>query len=118
MEIESPTTRDVADAQFRLLVESVSDYAIYLLDRSGNVASWNAGAQRIKGYAASEIVGRSFSLFYTPEDRAAGKPEQMLRRADREGRAGELGWRMRKDGSRFWADVVITALREPSGALS
>jgi PAS domain S-box-containing protein len=117
MEVASPDL-DVADAQFRLLVETVSDYAIYLMDRSGLVASWNAGAQRIKGYAAAEIVGRPFSLFYTPEDRAAGKPEQMLRRAEREGRASELGWRMRKDGSRFWADVLITALRDASGTLT
>jgi PAS domain S-box-containing protein len=107
---------DPTDAQFRLLVESVSDYAIYLIDREGRVASWNAGAERIKGYAAGEILGRSFSLFYAPEDRAAGKPAEMLRRAEREGRSGELGWRVRKDGSRFWADVAITALRDASGA--
>src|SRR5678809_1362040 len=117
MEVASPDL-DVADAQFRLLVETVSDYAIYLMDRSGLVASWNAGAQRIKGYGAAEIIGRPFSLFYTPEDRAAGKPEQMLKRAEREGRASELGWRMRKDGTRFWADVLITALRDPSGTLT
>jgi PAS domain S-box-containing protein len=116
MELDSPT-RDVADAQFRLLVESVTDYAIYLLDPSGQVASWNAGAERIKGYAAAEILGRSFSLFYTPEDRAAGKPEQMLRRAERDGHAIDSTWRVRKDGSRFWAYVVITALRDVSGTL-
>ena len=117
MDVASPPV-DVADAQFRLLVETVSDYAIYLMDCSGHIASWNAGAERIKGYRAAEIVGRPFSLFYTPEDRAAGKPEQMLGRAEREGRASELGWRMRKDGTRFWADVLITALRDPSGNLT
>src|SRR5436190_19800332 len=100
MELASPPA-DVTDSQFRLLVESVADYAIYLLDRTGRIASWNAGAERIKGYAAREILGRSFSLFYTPEDRAAGRPEQMLRRAEREGRSSELGWRPRKDGTRF-----------------
>jgi len=117
MEVDSPTA-DVADAQFRLLVESVTDYAIYLMDGSGRVASWNAGAERIKGYAAAEIVGQPFALFYTAEDRAAGKPEQMLRRAEREGRAGDLGWRVRKDGTRFWADVLITALRDPAGTIT
>jgi PAS domain S-box-containing protein len=109
---------DPADAQFRLLVETVSDYAIFLLDPEGRVVSWNAGAQRIKGYDAAEIVGRHFSTFYTPEDRATGKPEELLRHAEREGRIGDEGWRLRKDGSRFWADVVITALREPSGKVT
>lgn len=109
---------DPADAQFRLLVESVSDYAIFLLDREGRVVSWNAGAQRIKGYAAAQIVGRHFSLFYTPEDRAAGRPQELLRHAGREGRIHDEGWRLRRDGSRFWADVVITALRDGSGAVT
>src|SRR2546426_11907282 len=77
---------DPTDAQFRLLVESVSDYAIYLLDGAGRVMSWNAGAERIKGYAAAEILGRHFSVFHTPEERAAGRPEQMLVQAAREGR--------------------------------
>ncbi len=117
MELASPSA-DVADAQFRLLVESVSDYAIYLLDPTGHVASWNAGAQRIKGYSAAEILGCSFSQFYTAEDRAAGRPAELLRRAEREGRSTDLAWRVRKDGSRFWAEVVITALRDPSGGLT
>jgi PAS domain S-box-containing protein len=117
MELAAPRL-DVDDAQFRLLVDTVSDYAIFLMDGSGQIASWNAGAERIKGYAAAEILGRPFTLFYTPEDRAAGKPEQMLRRAEREGRAADLGWRVRKDGTRFWADVLITALRDPAGALT
>jgi PAS domain S-box-containing protein len=109
---------DPTDAQFRLLVESVSDYAIYLLDTAGRVMSWNAGAERIKGYAAKEILGRHFSLFYPPEDRAAGRPQAMLERAAKEGRIGAQGWRLRKDGSRFWADVVITALHGRGGTLS
>jgi PAS domain S-box-containing protein len=106
---------DPADAQFRLLVESVSDYAIFLLDREGRIVSWNAGAQRIKGYAAAEIVGRHFSVFYTPEDRATGRPQELLGHAEREGRIRDEGWRLRRDGSRFWADVVINALRDSSG---
>ncbi|HSN33037.1 MAG TPA: PAS domain S-box protein, partial [Ideonella sp.] len=109
---------DPADAQFRLLVESVSDYAIYLLDAGGRVVSWNAGAERIKGYGAAEILGCHFSLFYPPQERAAGRPQRMLERAAREGRITAEGWRLRKDGGRFWADVVITALRGPDGALS
>jgi PAS domain S-box-containing protein len=105
------------DEQFRLLVSSVLDYAIFLLDVSGRVVSWNAGAERIKGYLAGDIVGRHFSLFYSEEDRAAGRPEQALARAERDGRFQAEGWRLRKDGTQFWADVVITALRDPAGRL-
>ena len=108
---------DPTDDQFRLLVSAVSDYAIYLLDQSGRVASWNAGAERIKGYRAAEVIGRHFSMFYAPEDRAAGVPERALARAMRDGRYEGEGWRVSKDGSRFWAEVVITALRDPDGAL-
>src|SRR3954463_12149653 len=107
-----------ADAQFRLLVESVVDYAIYLLDISGRVMSWNPGAERIKGYSAGEILGRHFSLFYPPEDRATGRPAAMLEQAAKEGRISAQGWRLRRDGTRFWADVVITALRDRSGVLT
>lgn len=109
---------DPTDAQFRLLVETVSDYAIYLLDTAGRVTSWNAGAERIKGYAAREVMGRPFSLFYPPEDRVAGMPERMLEQATREGRITAQGWRLRKDGTRFWADVAITALRDRAGKLT
>src|SRR6266850_1764044 len=109
---------DPTDAQFRVLVETVSDYAIYLLDTTGRVMSWNAGAERIKGYVAGEILGRHFSVFYTPEDCEAGRPEQMLEHAARDGRTGTQGWRLRQDGSRFWADVVITALHSRAGALT
>ncbi|HUQ76942.1 MAG TPA: PAS domain S-box protein [Burkholderiales bacterium] len=109
---------DPTDAQFRLLVETVSEYAIYLLDTTGRVMSWNAGAERIKGYAAREILGRPFSVFYPPEDRSAGVPERMLEHAGRDGRAVAQAWRVRKDGSRFWADVTITALRNRAGELT
>jgi PAS domain S-box-containing protein len=108
---------DPSDEQFRVLVSSVTGYAIYLLDASGRVASWNAGAERIKGYRAAEIIGRHFSLFYPPEDRAAGKPERALADAARDGRFEGEGWRVSKDGSRFWAEVVITALRDADGTL-
>src|SRR6267378_1487780 len=108
---------DPTDEQFRLLVQSVTDYAIVLLDSSGCVISWNEGAERSKGYSAGEIVGRPIAVFYPPEDRDAGKPEQGLNCAEREGRLRTEGWRLRKDGSRFWADVVITALRDARGGL-
>jgi PAS domain S-box-containing protein len=106
-----------SEERFRLLVESVRDYAIFMLDPDGHVASWNAGAERIKGYRAEEIVGRHFSIFY-PEDKVAeGFPQHELEVAAREGRFEDEGWRIRKDGSRFWANVVITALRNGEGAL-
>ncbi|HTI05589.1 MAG TPA: ATP-binding protein [Gemmatimonadales bacterium] len=98
--------------RFRLLVESIRDYAIFTLDPEGHVTSWNAGAQRYKQYRADEIIGRHFSAFYTPEDVASGKPARELEVAAREGRIEDEGWRVRKDGTRFWANVVITALRE------
>ena len=109
---------DPTDAQFRLLVESVTDYAIFLLDPVGRVTSWNAGAERIKGYSAAEILGQHFSIFYLPADRAAGRPDRMLEFAARDGRVTAHGWRLRKDGRRFWADVVITALRDSAGELT
>ena len=101
----------------RLLVESVRDYAIFALDATGHVLSWNEGARRIKGYAAEEIIGQHFSRFYGQEDLVAGKPAWELEVATRDGRIEDEGWRIRKDGTRFWANVVITALRDPSGAL-
>lgn len=100
------------EKDFELLVNSVTDYAIYRLDREGNVASWNSGAQRIKGYTAEEIIGRNFSDFYTPEDRMIGLPKHGLETAAREGRFANEGWRLRKDGTRFWASIVIDAIRE------
>jgi PAS domain S-box-containing protein len=104
-----------ADQQFRLLVSSVTDYAIFLLDGGGRVTSWNPGAERIKGYRAEEIIGRHFSQFYAPEDRARGTPEAALARARGDGRFEGEGWRLRKDGSRFWAMVVIDAIRNDAG---
>ncbi|MGC3999283.1 MAG: PAS domain-containing sensor histidine kinase [Anaeromyxobacter sp.] len=102
---------------FRLLVEGVREYAIFALTPAGEVASWNAGATRIKGWAAEDILGRHIAVFYPPEDAAAGKPERELRRAAAEGTAEDEGWRVRKDGSRFLASVVITALHDDRGAL-
>ncbi len=103
--------------RFQLLVNAVTDYAIYMLDASGNVASWNAGAERFKGYAASEIIGRHFSTFYTEEDIQRGVPVTALQTSARTGKFEAEGWRVRKDGSRFWAHVIIDPIRSPSGAL-
>jgi len=102
---------------YRLLVESVKDYAIFALDPNGYVVSWNPGAQRFKGYTASEIIGKHFSVFYPPEDLAVRKPQTELEIAAEVGRLEDEGWRVRKDGTQFWANVVITALRGPDGDL-
>src|SRR3954469_15091448 len=106
-----------SERQFRMLVQGVTDYAIYLLDPSGVVTNWNAGAERIKGYAADEIVGRHFSLFYPPEQRAAGASAKALATATREGRFEAEDWRVRKDGTRFFASVVIDAIRGDDGKI-
>ncbi len=106
-----------SEQELRLLIQGVTDYAIYMLDREGRVSNWNAGAERIKGYAPAEIVGRHFSQFYTEEDRAAGLPAHGLETAAREGRFEKEGWRVRKDGSRFWAHVIIDAIRGDDGAV-
>ncbi len=100
------------------LVNQVTDYAIVALDLSGTIESWNAGAEQLKGYSAEEALGRNFSMFYTPEDRADQLPMSLLRRARDEGRVQHTGWRVRKDGSRFWGDVVITSIKDESGAVS
>jgi len=100
------------ERSFALLIDSVTDYALFMLDTSGQIVSWNAGAQRIKGYAASEIIGQNFSRFYTSEDREARFPQRSLETAAREGRFETEGWRVRKDGSRFWANVIIDAIRD------
>ncbi|CAN7662228.1 PAS domain S-box protein [Devosia sp. LjRoot16] len=105
------------DGRYRLLVEAISDYAIYMLDPNGVVTNWNTGAQRFKGYLPKEIVGRNFEVFYTAEDRALGRPSINLRRAADEGRLEDEGWRVRKDGSRFWAHVVIDRILAPDGSL-
>jgi PAS domain S-box-containing protein len=106
-----------SDEIFRLLVESVQDYAIFLLDTEGNVDSWNTGAERLKGYKAKEIIGQHFSRFYPQEARESRWPERELEIAAKEGRFTDEGWRIRKDGSTFWASVVITALRGEDGKL-
>ena len=105
----------ISDDPFRLLVQSILDYAIYMLDPNGFVTSWNAGAERIKGFQTDEIVGRHFSTFYTAEDRAAGVPNQVLETARREGKFEGEGWRVRKDGSHFWASVVVDAIKNERG---
>jgi PAS domain S-box-containing protein len=104
--------------QFRLLVQGVTDYAIYMLDPDGFVSSWNLGAQRIKGYAPEEVIGQHFSRFYTEEDRAAGVPARGLETAAREGRWETEAWRVRKDGSRFWAHVVVDCIRDETGEIA
>jgi PAS domain S-box-containing protein len=106
------------DGRYRLLVESITDYAIYMLDTEGHVTSWNAGAQRFKGYTSREIVGAHFSRFYTDEDRASGLPKAALARAVSEGKFEGEGWRLRKDGSRFWAHVIIDPIWHPDGTLA
>jgi PAS domain S-box-containing protein len=106
-----------SEERFRSLVEGVKDYAIFMLDPQGRVATWNAGAERIKGYRAEEIIGQHFSRFYLPEDVEHGKPDRQLKKAAAEGRSEHDGWRLRKDGSRFWASVLITAIRDCAGNL-
>jgi len=105
----------VSIERFRLLVDSVVDYGIFMLDAGGYVVSWNAGAMRIKGYTADDVIGRHFSMFYTDDARATGWPQQELEFAKKRGRFEDEGWRVRKDGSRFWANVVITSLTDPDG---
>ena len=131
-EAQSPAAKDAAASQIfsgqptlgtdgsglhRLLVESVQDYAIFALDTGGRILSWNRGAERFKGYKEKEILGKHYSIFYPPEDVARGKPRVLLDTAIREGHVEDEGWRVRKDGTRFWADVVITALRDQDGQL-
>jgi PAS domain S-box-containing protein len=112
-----PNTPGEFDRRFELLVTSVTDYAIYMLDPDGRVATWNAGAERYKGYKAAEIIGEHFSRFFTEEDRQAELPARALRIAAREGRYESEGWRLRKDGRRFWASVVLDPIRDETGTL-
>ena len=100
----------LTEERMRLLIDAVRDYAIFMVDPDGRVASWNAGAERITGYAAEEIVGKHLRTFYTEADRSSGHAEEKLRRALAEGRYEEEGWRVRKDKSRFWCSVVLTAI--------
>jgi PAS domain S-box-containing protein len=117
MAISSDTSSGAEGNLLRLLIDSVQDYAIFALDQKGNVLTWNPGAERLKGYAADEITGRHFSAFYTEEDLTAGKPARLLQVAAAAGKAEDEGWRVRKDGTRFWANVLITALRDDAGVL-
>jgi PAS domain S-box-containing protein len=115
--VEPISSLKESDERFRVLVESIRDYAVFMLDRDGRVATWNTGAALIKGYQREEILGKPIDLFYTREDRESGRPARLLAQAAKGGRIEDEGWRVRKDGTRFWADVVITALRNESGAL-
>ncbi len=107
----------MAEGRYRLLIDAITDYAIYMLDVEGRVSSWNTGAERFKGYRAEEILGSHFSRFYTPEDRAIGLPDRALRIAEREGRFETEGWRLRKNGERFWVNAVVDPIRSPEGQL-
>src|SRR5207302_907882 len=100
------------ERQLNVLIEAVTDYAIYMLDAKGHVRTWNTGAERIKGYSAHEIIGQNFSVFYTDEDRRAEKHLSALEAAAREGRHEAEGWRVRKDGSRFWVNAVLYPIRD------
>lgn len=111
------TERRAAELRFRLLVESVIDYGIFSMDSGGYITSWNVGAQRIKGYAAEEVLGKHFSMFYMEEDRRSGLPQSILQTAAEQGHFAGEGWRVRKDGTRFWASIVVTALRDEEGVL-
>ena len=117
MNRREPLMEATSDDRYRLIVDAITDYAIYMLDPQGLVTSWNAGAHRTKGYEASEIIGQNFSRFYTEEDRLQGAPELALKTAATEGRFEKEGWRVRKDGARFWAHVVIDPIRDDDGQL-
>jgi len=106
-----------SEARFRLLVDGVKDYAVFMLNPEGRVMTWNAGAERLKGYSTQEIVGQNLALFYEPDDQSLHKPELALKMATESGRSEEEGWRVRKDGSRFWANVIIASLRDEAGNL-
>jgi len=116
--IQAERTLRESEERFRLLVEGVQEYAIFQLDSEGNVASWNAGAQRLKGYNSADIIGHHFSVFYPLEDAERGRPACELEAALTQGRFHEQGWRVRKDGSRYWAEVVVTPLRDSAGNLA
>ena len=106
-----------SDDQFRLMVESVVDYAIYMLDPKGHIVTWNPGAQRLKGYSQAEVIGRNYSMFFTEDAIREGKPQQEMERAKLHGRFEEEGWRIRKYGPRFWANVVLAPVYDGSGVL-
>ncbi|MGH9517632.1 MAG: sensor histidine kinase [Terriglobales bacterium] len=110
--------RRLSELRYRLLIEGVTDYAIFTLDTAGHVTTWNSGAQLIKGYLPNEIIGKHFSFFYSDEDRKEGLPQHVLQTAEKHGHFAGEGWRVRKDGSRFWASIVVTALRDEEGSLT
>ncbi|MCX5508429.1 MULTISPECIES: two-component system sensor histidine kinase NtrB [Pseudomonas] len=112
---DRPTHSVMSEARYEQLVQAVVDYAIYMLDPTGHVVSWNAGAQRIKGYDADEIIGQHFSLFFTAQDCADGRPQRLLRQALEEGKAQDEGWRVRKDGTQFWALAALDVIRDAQG---
>src|SRR3569833_4172540 len=116
--MNSPLVRPTelpTEQRLQLLIEAVTDYGIFMLDPGGHIVSWNSGAQKLKGWTRDEIVGHHFSIFYPPEAVATGWPDEELRRARRLGRFEGEGWRVRKDGTRFWANVVITAVYDANG---
>jgi PAS domain S-box-containing protein len=117
-EVETSRRLHETEQRLHMFIDSVSDYAIFMLDASGNIATWNTGAQRLKGYTADEIIGEHFRIFYTADAQARKHPEHELELAARDGRYEEEGWRVRKDGTRFWANVVITAVYNDSGELA
>lgn len=115
--LSAPATLENLERRYQLMIESVKDYAIFMLDPQGHIASWNRGAERIKGYSADEIVGKHFSIFYPDEDKQWDKPGHELEIAARDGRFEDEGWRVRKDGSLFWANVIISSVRDETGEL-
>src|SRR5262249_17258365 len=115
--IAEAEAREKAEGRFQLLVEGVSDYALFMLDPAGIVSNWNTGAQRINGYSAEEIVGQPYGRFHSEEDRRAGAPERALATAASSGKFETEGWRVRKDGTRFWASVVINRITDKAGKL-
>ncbi|NMO19528.1 PAS domain-containing sensor histidine kinase [Pyxidicoccus fallax] len=116
-ESKQEDAHEEGEERYGLIIQGVKDYAIFLVDAEGHIRTWNAGAEAIKGYTPREAIGRHISMFYTPEDQAAGRPARLFSTAAQEGRVEDEGWRVRKDGTRFWADVVITALRDKDGKL-
>ncbi|QXH54938.1 two-component system sensor histidine kinase NtrB [Pseudomonas maumuensis] len=114
---DRPPHSVMPEARYEQLVQAVVDYAIYMLDPTGHVVSWNAGAQRIKGYRADEVIGRHFSLFFTAQDCADGRPQRLLRQAMEEGKAQDEGWRVRKDGTQFWALAALDVIRDAQGEI-
>jgi PAS domain S-box-containing protein len=107
--------KDVLDQLHKKMIAEIQDYAIILMDIDGTILSWNAGAEKIKGYREEEIIGQNFRLFYLPQDRQAGLPEQLIDQARKEGRAKHIGRRIRKDGTLFWGSILITALHDDDG---